>query len=197
DRLVRMSQLPLLGKKKIYLVNKKPIRVIGRIINGQWHWNWSRTNIGVRNLAFFHDILNEIGQLNIVASEDICVWNLGPNATFTIKDARNIIDQKTLPYLPFTSWDKIIPRKVNIFMWRFSLDQLPHRFNLSLCGMDILDISCSSCNANVESANHIFFEFIIASDLWKLMYRWCEIPFVQALSFEAFKAWLSSWHAPK
>ncbi|GJW65591.1 retrovirus-related pol polyprotein from transposon TNT 1-94 [Tanacetum coccineum] len=147
--------------------------------------------------CFFRELLNEIGQLNIVASEDTCVWNLGPNGTFTVKDARNIIDQKTLPSLPSTSWDKIIPRKVNIFMWRLSLDRLPHRLNLSLRGMDILAISCSSCNANVESANHIFFECIIASDLWKLVYRWCEIPFVQALSFEAFKDWLSSWHAPK
>ncbi|GKC93994.1 RNA-directed DNA polymerase, eukaryota [Tanacetum coccineum] len=142
-------------------------------------------------------MLNEIGQLNIVASEDTCVWNLGPNGTFTVKDARNIIDQKTLPSLPSTSWDKIIPRKVNIFMWRLSLDRLPHRLNLSLRGMDIPAISCSSCNANVESANHIFFECIIASDLWKLVYRWCEILFVQSLSFEAFKDWLSSWHAPK
>ncbi|GJW62692.1 hypothetical protein Tco_0112027 [Tanacetum coccineum] len=70
-----------------------------------------RTNIGVRNLAFFRDMLNEIDHLNIVASEDTCVWNLGPNGTFTVKDARNIIDQKTLPSLPSTSWDKIIPRK--------------------------------------------------------------------------------------
>ncbi|GKE01179.1 RNA-directed DNA polymerase, eukaryota [Tanacetum coccineum] len=113
-------------------------------------------------------MLNEIGQHNIVASEDTCVWNLGPNGTFTVKDAGNIIDQKTLPSLPSTSWVKIIPRKVNIFMWRLSLYRLPHRLNLSLRGMDIPAISCSSCNAKVESVNHIFFECIIASDLWKL-----------------------------
>ncbi|GKA34047.1 RNA-directed DNA polymerase, eukaryota, partial [Tanacetum coccineum] len=80
---------------------------------------------------------------------------------------------------------------------RLSLDRLPHRLNLSLRGMDILTISCSSCNANVESANHVFFECTIASDMWKLVYRWCDIPFVQALSFKAFKDWFSSWHAPK
>ncbi|GJS27910.1 putative ribonuclease H protein, partial [Tanacetum coccineum] len=175
----------------------KDCLIIDRIINGQWHWNWSRTNIGVRNLAFFRDMLNEISQLNIVVIEDTCVWNLGPNGTFTVKDARNIIDQKTLPSLPSTSWDKIIPRKVNIFMWRLSLDRLPHRLNLSLRGMDIPAISCSSCNVNVEYANHVFFECIIASDLWKLVYKWCEISFVQALFFEAFKDWLSSWHALK
>ncbi|GJV26369.1 hypothetical protein Tco_1379064 [Tanacetum coccineum] len=92
----------------------------------------------VFEILLFRDMLNEIGQLKIVASEDTCVWNLGPNGTFTVNDARNIIDQKTLPS---TSWDKIIPRTVNIFMWRLSLDRLPHKLNLSLRGMDILAIS--------------------------------------------------------
>ncbi|GKB86836.1 RNA-directed DNA polymerase, eukaryota, reverse transcriptase zinc-binding domain protein [Tanacetum coccineum] len=175
----------------------KDCLIIDRIINGQWHWNWSRTNLGARNLSSFRDMLNEIGQVNIEVSEDTCVWSLGPKGTFTVKDARNLIDQKSLPSLPSTTWEKSIPRKVNIFIWRLSLDRLPHRLNLSLRGMDILTISCSSCNANVESANHIFFECTIASDMWKLVYRWCDIPFVQALSFEAFKDWFSSWHAPK
>ncbi|GJS50907.1 RNA-directed DNA polymerase, eukaryota [Tanacetum coccineum] len=104
--------------------------------------------------------------LNIEVSEDTCVWSLGPKGTFTVKDAHNIIDQKTLPSLaPSTTWDKTIPRKVNIFMWRLSLDRHPHRLNLSLRGMDIPAISCSSCNANVESANHIFFECIIATEM--------------------------------
>nr|GEU35692.1 hypothetical protein [Tanacetum cinerariifolium] len=151
-------------------------------------WNWSRTNLGARNLSFFRDILNEIGQVNIKVSEDTCVWILGPKGTFTVKDARNLIDQKSLPS---TTLEKSIPRKVNIFIWRLSLDRIPHTLNLSLRGMDIPTISCSSCNTNVESANHIFFECTIASDMWKLVYRWCDIPFIQALSFEAFKDWFS------
>ncbi|GJZ63625.1 small heat shock protein, chloroplastic [Tanacetum coccineum] len=36
-----------------------------------------------------------------------------------------------------THWDKLLPRKVNIFMWRLKLDRLPHRFNLSSRGIDI------------------------------------------------------------
>ncbi|GJX33427.1 RNA-directed DNA polymerase, eukaryota, reverse transcriptase zinc-binding domain protein [Tanacetum coccineum] len=182
----------------------------GIILNNSFRFNagcgtrirfWKDIWVGEAPLSIRYNRLYRLDQdkdcLIIDPSEDTCVWNLGPNGTFTVNDARNIIDQKTLPSLPSTSWDKIIPHKVNIFMWRLSLDRLPHRLNLSLCGMDIPAISCSSCNANVESANHIFFECIIASDLWKLVYRWCEIPFVQALSFEAFKDWLSSWHAPK
>ncbi|GKD21589.1 hypothetical protein Tco_1223292 [Tanacetum coccineum] len=83
-------------------------------------------------------MLNEIGQVNIEVSEDTCVWSLGPKGTFTVKDARNLIDQKSLPSLPSTTWEKSIPRKVNIFIWRLSLDRLPHRLNHSLRGMVFL-----------------------------------------------------------
>ncbi|GJZ52885.1 hypothetical protein Tco_0607770 [Tanacetum coccineum] len=57
----------------------------------------------------FRDMLNEIGQVNIEVSEDTCVWSLGPKGTFTVKDARNLIDQKSLPSLPSTTWEKSIP----------------------------------------------------------------------------------------
>nr|GEY08021.1 putative ribonuclease H protein At1g65750 family [Tanacetum cinerariifolium] len=166
-----VGEVPLFIRyNRLYRLDQdKDCLIIDRINNGQWQ-NWSRTNIGVRNLAYFRDMLNEIGQVNI----------------------------ETLPSLASsTSWDKSIPRKVNIFMCRLALDLLPHRLNLFLRGMDIPAISCSSCNGNVESANHIFFKCIIASDVWKLVYRWCEIPFVQALSFEVFKVWFSSWNTPK
>ncbi|GKE73636.1 RNA-directed DNA polymerase, eukaryota [Tanacetum coccineum] len=99
-------------------------------------------------------------------NEDTCTWSLGPNGTFTVKDARYRIDQNILPTLAHaTTWDKSIPWKVNVFTWRLSLDRLPHRLNLSSRGMDVPAISCPSCNANAESANHVFFE----CDIFKLL----------------------------
>ncbi|GKB12588.1 hypothetical protein Tco_0846511 [Tanacetum coccineum] len=63
--------------------------------------------------------------------------------------------------------------------------------------MDIPAISCHSCNANVESANHVFFECDIATDMWKLVFRWCDIPLFQASSWDSFNDWIISWHASK
>ncbi|GJX95485.1 RNA-directed DNA polymerase, eukaryota, reverse transcriptase zinc-binding domain protein [Tanacetum coccineum] len=76
-------------------------------------------------------------------------------------------------------------------------NRLPHRLNLSSRGMDIPAISCPSCNANVESANHVFFECDIATDMWKLVFRWCDIPLFQASSWDSFNDWIISWHASK
>ncbi|GJV19041.1 hypothetical protein Tco_1368061 [Tanacetum coccineum] len=76
-----------------------------------------QTNLGVRNLAYLCEMLNEIGQLNIDVNEDTCTWSLGPNGTFTVKDACYRIDQNIPPTLAHaTTWDKSIPRKVNVFM---------------------------------------------------------------------------------
>ncbi|GJW88888.1 hypothetical protein Tco_0164228 [Tanacetum coccineum] len=58
-------------------------------------------------------------------------------------------------------------------------------------------ISCPSCNANVESANHIFFECDIAIDMWKLVFRWCDTPLFQASSWDSFNDLIISWHASK
>ncbi|GKD81960.1 RNA-directed DNA polymerase, eukaryota, partial [Tanacetum coccineum] len=109
-----------------------------------------------------------------------------------------MIDQNILLTLAHaTTWDISLSRKVNVFMWRLSLDRLPHRLNLSSRGMDIPAISCPSCNANVESANHVFFECDIATDMWKLVFRWCDIPLFQASSWDSFNDWIISWHASK
>ncbi|GJV10385.1 RNA-directed DNA polymerase, eukaryota, reverse transcriptase zinc-binding domain protein [Tanacetum coccineum] len=164
-----------------------------------WKDIWvGETPLFTRYNRLYHLDQDKDCQLNIDVNEDTCTWSLGPNGTFTVKDARYRIDQNILPTLAHaTTWDKSIPRKVNVFMWRLSLDRLPHRLNLSSRGMDIPAISCPSCNANVESANHVFFECDIATDMWKLVFRWCDIPLFQASSWDSFNDWIISWHASK
>ncbi|GKD26421.1 RNA-directed DNA polymerase, eukaryota, reverse transcriptase zinc-binding domain protein, partial [Tanacetum coccineum] len=81
--------------------------------------------------------------------------------------------------------------------WRTFLGRLPLDESLFSRGMDIPAISCPSCNANVESANHVFFECDIATDMWKLVFRWCDIPLFQASSWDSFNDWIISWHASK
>ncbi|GJX36378.1 putative RNA-directed DNA polymerase, eukaryota, reverse transcriptase zinc-binding domain protein [Tanacetum coccineum] len=70
--------------------------------------------------------------------------------------SRRLIDSKLLPsILLSTSWDNILPRKVNIFLWRLSLDWLPHRLNLSSRDIDIPTISCFSCNDNIGKVGFV------------------------------------------
>ncbi|GJX34167.1 RNA-directed DNA polymerase, eukaryota [Tanacetum coccineum] len=87
---------------------------------------------------------------------DKCTWSLAHDGMFSIGALCRLIDDHTLPSLDTkTTWDKCLPRKVNIFMWHLKLDRLPHRLNFTSRGIEIPEISCSSCNGNVESNDHI------------------------------------------
>nr|GEV19890.1 RNA-directed DNA polymerase, eukaryota [Tanacetum cinerariifolium] len=164
---------------------EKDCLIIDRIGHGQRRWNWSRHNLGAQNSIDLLDMLFEITYAEISEVEYTCIGWLGIDETFFVKDARCIIDSKILPSLaPSTVWDKNIPRKVNIFIWRLSLDRLPHKLNLSSRGIDIQTISCPSCNDNMESSNHIFFECNIAKFIWMLVRKWCDIFFPPFTSYE-------------
>ncbi|GJR58973.1 RNA-directed DNA polymerase, eukaryota, reverse transcriptase zinc-binding domain protein [Tanacetum coccineum] len=138
----------------------------------------------------------EKGDLNAV--DDHCVWTMAKDDIFFVGESRRIIESKLLSSLvPSTSWDKTLSHKVNIFIWRLALDRLPHRWNLSAQGIDIPSISCPSCNGNVESSFHIFFDCEFAKEVWKLFHNWCNISIPLFYSFELWKAWFDSWHTPK
>ncbi|GJT84696.1 hypothetical protein Tco_1066413 [Tanacetum coccineum] len=132
-----ISDYPLTNRyNRLYRLElDKDCLIIDRIENGQWRWNWSRNDLEVRNTAYFRDLLIEIIRVDISTVGDTCIWCLAKDDIFSVKEARRVIDDKILPSLATsTSWDKTLPRKVNIFMWRLILDRLPHRLNLSSRG---------------------------------------------------------------
>nr|GEU38325.1 myosin heavy chain-related protein [Tanacetum cinerariifolium] len=74
-----------------------------------------------------------------------------PNG-FSVASARKHIDVHILPRgLSTTRWNKGIPIKVNIFMWRLKLNKLPTLANLVQKGIDINSLLCPICDNYVEN----------------------------------------------
>nr|GEX37072.1 putative RNA-directed DNA polymerase, eukaryota, reverse transcriptase zinc-binding domain protein [Tanacetum cinerariifolium] len=118
---------------------------------------------------------------------DVCYWTIANNDMFSVSSTRQHIDSYFMFALDIlTQSNKTIPHKVNIFIWRFMLDRLPHRLNLSR-EINIHTIGFSSCNGNVESSNHIFFGCGIANDIWSNVRNWCDITFHSCSSFDHWK----------
>ncbi|GJV72922.1 RNA-directed DNA polymerase, eukaryota, reverse transcriptase zinc-binding domain protein, partial [Tanacetum coccineum] len=158
----------------------------------KWRWraasSMSREDIGVKNKAYLRELVLEISLVDIIMEEDLCVWDMAIDGIFLVGDNRRLIDAKILPTLvPLTSWDKTLPRKVNIFIWRLALDRLPHRLNLSARGMDIASIACPSYNDNVEASSHIFFDCDFAKEIWRLISSWCDFPLP---TFTSYGYWM-------
>ncbi|GJY40357.1 RNA-directed DNA polymerase, eukaryota, reverse transcriptase zinc-binding domain protein [Tanacetum coccineum] len=141
-----------------------------RIVNGLWAWDWCRPVNGGRALADLNNLLMDIGSLNVEVDRDCVVSSLSTNGSYSVSFIRKHIDNCMIANsLPSTRWCKIIPWKVNIFMWRLLLDRLPHRLNLLSRGLDIDSILCPVCSEHVESNSHAFFSCSAASNIWRLV----------------------------
>ncbi|GJZ48022.1 RNA-directed DNA polymerase, eukaryota [Tanacetum coccineum] len=140
------------------------------------------------------DSLNDLLQTIVLSdSNDRWVCDLAGDGSFCVKDIRNRIDDVILPSTPIpTRWLKIIPIKVNIFMWRARLGCLPTRDNLVRRGVLVDSTACPSCSVNEESVNHTLFCCDLARTVLQRICRWWNLALLDWISFQEWHEWFLS-----
>ncbi|XP_071689156.1 uncharacterized protein [Rutidosis leptorrhynchoides] len=165
--------------------------------NDVWNLKWSRDNVGGRNEQYIDDLKSLLQSVSITNEEDKVVWGPSMHGNYTISGARRIVDENILPNLQqSTRWIKFIPIKVNIFIWRVTIDKLPTRYNLLIRGVDIQDIGCPHCDCGVEDLNHVLFSCVLARDIWRKIGLWTNVMFVRFDSWTEWLSWFDNWAAP-
>ncbi|GJX83447.1 RNA-directed DNA polymerase, eukaryota [Tanacetum coccineum] len=154
--------------------------------------------VATRNKEALVSLLSDIGNIVVDSGTNTCSWNIATNGIFSVGMTRNQIDNHMLPLaILHTRWNNVLPRKVNIFVWRFLLDRVPRRLNLSSRGLEITSILCLVCNLSVESSSHLFFMCELASRIWSKIRVWCEVPMLHASSSSEWIGWLDTWNVSK
>ncbi|GKA39100.1 RNA-directed DNA polymerase, eukaryota [Tanacetum coccineum] len=142
---------------------------------------------------------SQFGELNnlltsVVLSNAMDRWSycLCGHGNYSVKSAREYIDQQVLisSSTP-TRWSKVIPIKLNIFMWRLALDKLPTRNNLAKRGIIAPCLLCPICHMDIESRDHLFFRCPMALDLIRLFSRWWSLQIPSLLDYTACEAWIA------
>ncbi|GJT72799.1 RNA-directed DNA polymerase, eukaryota, reverse transcriptase zinc-binding domain protein [Tanacetum coccineum] len=125
-------------------------------------------------------------------------WSLCGHGNYSVKSAREYIDQQVLisSSTP-TRWSKLIPIKLNIFMWRLALDKLPTRNNLAKRGIIAPCSLCPICRMDIESRDHLFFRCPMAFDLIRLFSRWWSLQIPSLLDYTAWEAWIAGLRLKK
>ena len=91
-----------------------------------------------------------------------------------MKEVRLAIDNMVLPShdVP-TRWVKVIPIKINVFMWRARRDCLPTRHNLAHKGVSLESLSCPICSSETEDIHHLLFSCSLTQEVLKRVFcRW-------------------------
>jgi len=85
------------------------------------------------------------------------------------------MEKKFIGYL----WKGVAPSRVVVLSWKFLFDRIPSRVNLARCNIvpPGETISCALCDAQVETANHLFLFCDVSRGVWFLVMRWLEFSF--------------------
>nr|GEY72631.1 hypothetical protein [Tanacetum cinerariifolium] len=145
---------------------------------GGKRYSWPRWRYWLRRMPRegiefnqFTALLEAIRDVSILDKQDGWKWALNSKG-FTVASARIHIDEHTLiGGSTSTRWPKCVLIKVNVFMWRLSLDKLTMLMNMDRKGIDVAFLLCPVCCERVENVNHLFFSCGMSRDLWARLAR--------------------------
>ena len=105
-----------------------------------WNWVW-RSELRGRAVTDMHNLSHLVQDIQLKKdTKDKCKWRLDEGGTFTVKGLRDMVDSKILDTSGSTfetSWCKLTPKKVCIFVWRLYHRRIPVRVVLDNMGIDL------------------------------------------------------------
>ncbi|XP_071694989.1 uncharacterized protein [Rutidosis leptorrhynchoides] len=141
-------------------------------------WNWVREPYG-RSLNELSELNNLLSSINLSENPDTWKWNLDNSGVFTTKSLSSILDNLKLE-IPTSSFktprNKLIPQKINIFIWRVILGRIPTRVELDKRNIDLDTILCPQCNSLVETIEHTLYQCTTFEAIWNLNLAWWNLP---------------------
>ncbi|GKA44663.1 RNA-directed DNA polymerase, eukaryota, reverse transcriptase zinc-binding domain protein [Tanacetum coccineum] len=163
------------------------------LISNRIPFNWSsvlrRLPRGGAELNQFEALGEAIRNVSLTDQSDSWTWSIGVG--YSVASTRVLVDEKLLDSsLEATRWIRYIPIKVNVFLWRLNLNKLPSRVNLDRKGIEVSSLLCPTCQIDVETVNHIFFNCEMAKDLWSLLAKWWELDILVCSNISDWYDWL-------
>ncbi|XP_071712494.1 uncharacterized protein [Rutidosis leptorrhynchoides] len=152
--------------------------------------NWCRDPTG-RTRGEYDNLMQLIGGFSPGSnSSDSWRWVMSTNGIFTTKKLNNIIMEKVFEgekSQPETSRKPLIPKKMEIFIWRARKKRLPTLCELDKRGIDLHSVRCSICDDDVENIDHALIFCKCAYDVWSRIYNWWNLgPYVNTSIAETF-----------
>lgn len=163
----------------------------GAWINNRWEWEWDWVRVVRGRVSREFDDLMGVLQFVVITynCRDRWRWSLGEDGDFKVKALSRLIEEKILipeNGVQETLWNKLVPKKVNIFVWRALRGRLPVRVELDRRGVDLDSILCPSCNNIVETCAHSLVTCDLAMSVWDKVFKWWKVGVVNAFSIDEF-----------
>ncbi|XP_071713273.1 uncharacterized protein [Rutidosis leptorrhynchoides] len=142
---------------------------------GYSDWSPRRTRSLVIGSSFHQAKLLQCGFSFNHHEKDQWTWSLSSNGRFAVKLLSGAIDEQILPNISIpieTLRNNLVPKKVEIFVWRALKRRLPVRMELDKKGIDLHSVRCPICDDDMETVEHSLIFCKHSLDLWNRVFEW-------------------------
>ncbi|GJS79316.1 RNA-directed DNA polymerase, eukaryota [Tanacetum coccineum] len=193
-----MGDIPLCELcPRLFALDSAPNICVAAKMAGPLDTSFRRSVRGGVEQQEFSDLSSFLNSVVLSTSNDRWYFSLSSSGEFSVKDTRLAIDDLVLPsHSEPTRWVKLIPIKINVFMWRARRGCLPTRYNLVQKGVILESTSCPVCFSDEEDVHHLLFRCSLSQEVLHRVCRWWEIDFQLWRSFSEWDEWFSSIRLP-
>ncbi|GJW42333.1 RNA-directed DNA polymerase, eukaryota [Tanacetum coccineum] len=182
---------------RLFALDSAPNICVAAKMAGPLDTSFRRSVRGGVEQQEFSDLSSFLNSVVLSTSNDRWYFSLSSSGEFSVKDTRLAIDDLVLPsHSEPTRWVKLIPIKINVFMWRARRGCLPTRYNLVQKGVILESTSCPVCFSDEDDVHHLLFRCSLSQEVLHRVCRWWEIDFQLWRSFSKWDAWFSSIRLP-
>lgn len=147
-----------------------------KVSKGKYSGMWNNilkvnSELGKYNIVF--SSLFQYDQNEAVNENEKWSWRLSKNGSYSVSSFRSALDDLYLPSNKLSfNWIKIVPRKINVLVWRIIHRRLPTMANLAKRGVQVANVNCPICKMTEENEDHLFFECTAAKETIKAVSKW-------------------------
>ncbi|GJZ01272.1 RNA-directed DNA polymerase, eukaryota, reverse transcriptase zinc-binding domain protein [Tanacetum coccineum] len=149
---------------------------VRKVVSVVWSWSWRipsrrRANNNLETLTSY------VGSLNLsVEGRDEWKWSMDISGSFKVYTLSRRIQNLLFADHSVGNqhlWNSWIPWKVNICVWRASLNRLPTRANLASRGVDLDFANYPFCDNITKDLDHCVIKCPIVLPIWrKAIWKW-------------------------
>ncbi|XP_071741242.1 uncharacterized protein [Rutidosis leptorrhynchoides] len=145
-------------------------------------WNWARTPSG-RTEAELHSMQELLASFDFKNNKsDNWKWAFESSGLFSVRKLTSLIDIHLLgQYVsqPGTVRNNLVPKKVEVFIWRALKKRLPVKIELDKRGIDLHSVRCPLCDDDLETVEHALYTCKEVEEIWIRVFKWWNVsPYV-------------------
>jgi hypothetical protein len=146
------------------ICNEKSKKLSEVWIDGELRLTFRRT-FSSEMMLVWHDLCAIVEDIRFGNEPDTLIWCYTKTGTYTTQSFYVIINYKGItPLYILVVWSIIVPQRIHMFLWLLSHNKLTIVDNLNKKGLN-KPSQCKFCDEH-ESIAHLFFECVVAKDMW-------------------------------